>query len=71
MPWQGYREENPALGGNSVRSFLIDLDHIIDPHQSKELNTAHQMKYAELKTCVIKEIQSKTLKQISQIVAGH
>ena len=41
LPWQGYREENPALGGNSVRSFLIDSDHIIDSHQSKELNATH------------------------------
>ena len=44
--------------------------HIIDSDQSEELNAAHQMKYAILTTCV-KEIQSKTLKQISQIAVGH
>ena len=51
-------------------AFIVYSDHIIDSDQSEELNAAHQMKYAILKTCV-KEIQSKTLKQISQIAVGH
>ena len=59
----------PLLCDRSVRAFLIDSDHI-DSDQSEELSVAHQMKYAILKTCV-KEIQSKTLQQISQIAAGH
>ena len=58
-----------ALCGRLVKAFLINLDHI-NLDQSKELSAAHQIKYAVLKTCV-KEIQSKTLKQISQIAAGH
>ena len=86
----------PTICAKLVRVFLIDSDHnidseqseelnaahqmkdailktyhIIDSDQSEELNAVHQMKYAILKTCVIKEIQSKTLKQISQITAGH
>ena len=86
----------PALCSKSVRVFLIDSDHnidsdqseelnaahqmkyailktydIIDSNQSEELNASHEMKYAIMKTCVIKKIQSKTLKQISQIPAGH
>ena len=61
-----------ALCGRSVRAFLIDSDHIfqIDLNQREELNAAHQMKHAILKPC-IKEIQSKILKQISQIATGH
>ena len=49
---------------------ILKPNHIIDSDQSEELNAAHQMKYAILKTCV-KEIQSKTLKQISQIATGY
>ena len=58
----------PALCSKLVRVFLIDSDDIIDSDQSEELNAAHQMKYAILKTYhIIDSDQSEELNAAHQM----